>query len=276
MFIIVIYYTSWNTSNTSKIAVLLKIHVPYEWTTYLRGTLNKACKLSLSLSLFQNSIYSFNEVKILFNNNNNNMCIHILCNEEYRQICNICCLPPPPLLPASIYSLIIIYTCSSCSVNGKFFRDATCAEVREKGDTTVSNLSNIHFFIMIIIIFTFSPPSTLVARSAWQGNHTPLTTAATSSPVTAIVVGASFLDFRTLQHRNWTIIFPISFRHGLDLSGFCDFFSKYYLLHLSKAANKTSSTVPRRPPARRSKLQLPLHHPPPRRHSICTRRTPIR
>lgn len=109
--------------------------------------------------------------------------------------------------------------------------------MREKGDTTVSNLSNIHFFI--ITIFTFSPPSTLVAGSACDGE---------------IIVAPIFYPSRhRLQYINGPnshrrrrrrcvisrfsfrpkldyYIFPISFRHGLDLPGFCDFFFLFIAL----------------------------------------------
>lgn len=59
--------------------------------------------------------------------------------------------------------------------------------------------------------------------------------------------GASCFDFRIHTHkhihthRNWTIIFPILFRHGLDSSAF---FYYFYLLNLSKHTRITSRLRP--------------------------------
>lgn len=129
------------------------------------------------------------------------------------------------------------------SVNGNFFRE-TCAEVREKGDTTVSNLSNIHFFIMIII-FTFSPPSTLVARPAWQGNHRRAYSPPTISSKTRRWGGASCFEFCTK-------IGLLFFRFRFDTVWIRRDFALFFIYCTCRNPNKTSSTVPHRPPARRS------------------------
>lgn len=104
----------------------------------------------------------------------------------------------------------------------------------------------IYIFFIMIIIFTFSPPSTLVPRLAWKSNHRR----AYSPPA----ISSSKLVSGVVRHVS-------NFVPKLDYY-FSDFVStrfkfagilRYFFLYCTcRNPNKTSSTVPHRPPIRRS------------------------
>lgn len=130
------------------------------------------------------------------------------------------------------------------SVNGNFFR-ATCAEVRKKGDTTVSNLSNIHFFYYDYYFYIFTPID--ISRSPCMKEKS----SSRLFPSRHIIVkirrrgGASCFEFCTK-------IGLLFFRFRFDTVWILRDFVLFFIYCTCRNPNKTSSTVPHRPPARRS------------------------